>query len=613
MHPKPPAQHPLLPPAAAAPDHHDGSDPDATSKPSRARFALTKKKTLVLALLLLFLLAAGVAAGTAVAVTKKQQAAAAAAVCRDEDGCRDIGYARYKGTTDRHGVASWLGMRFAAPPLGALRFAAPQDPVKESAVQPANDYQKACLSTSRTANRLEAEDCLFLHVFAPANASRDAKLPVYFFIQGGGFNMNANTRVNASGLIQAAAGNLVVVSFNYRVGLYGFLASKEIQDQASLNNGLKDQIKALEWVRKHIARFGGDPNHVVIGGHSAGGASVVFHLTAYGGTTKVKPDKPLFHGVIAGSPSMGNMLNVSESQYMYDSLTNRTGCNDDADSLGCLRKLSAEAIQAQNIKLPLPGATKLPLFMYAPTIDGDLVPDYTYRLIQEGKFLRVPIVFGDDENEGTLFAPKGTSSVSQTNDFLRAQFPALTDDHLARINAFYPKTESHYPNSGKAWRRLANIYGDMRYTCPKIAIAQRFSEFHDPRQVWSYRYAVEDPIFMQSGLGTPHTAELEGIWGPDYASARSPVSYYTTNKPIVPVVQGFWSSFIRTLDPNPLRAPGSPDWNSWNASGAADPAAATGSYRELLLKTGSTKMRVVDPGLRERCDYMISIAVGIKQ
>jgi carboxylesterase type B len=93
---------------------------------------------------------------------------------------------------------------------------------------------------------------LFLDVYAPSNATRDSKLPVFFFIQGGGFNSDANPNFNGSGLIKAADMDLVIVNFNYRVGPYGFLAGKEVQEGGSLNNGLKDQIKALQWVQKYI-------------------------------------------------------------------------------------------------------------------------------------------------------------------------------------------------------------------------------------------------------------------------------------------------------------------------------------------------------------------------
>lgn len=114
-------------------------------------------------------------------------------------------------------------------------------------------YGPTCLATNSTDETL-SEDCLFVNVFAPARANAKSKLPVYFFIQGGGFNSNSNPNFNGRGLIHASGGNIVVVNFNYRVGPYGFLASREIQEKASLNNGLKDQLKALEWVQKYISK-----------------------------------------------------------------------------------------------------------------------------------------------------------------------------------------------------------------------------------------------------------------------------------------------------------------------------------------------------------------------
>ena len=108
---------------------------------------------------------------------------------------------------------------------------------------------------------------------------------MYFFIQGGGFNFNSNANYDGSGLVTASGKSIVVVTFNYRVGPYGFLASREVQGNpsASLNNGIHDQRKALKWVQKYITQFGGNPKHVVLGGASAGAASIAFHLTAHGG------------------------------------------------------------------------------------------------------------------------------------------------------------------------------------------------------------------------------------------------------------------------------------------------------------------------------------------
>lgn len=177
-------------------------------------------------------------------------------------------------------------MRYAAPPLGELRFAAPQDPLPTEGVLDAtkvrsqSHMQKArrcggwlgawradvdgqfgniCLaknpedwSMKPNPRFTPGEDCLFLNVFAPSGAQEGGKLPVMFFIQGGGFGSNSNANYNASDL--AREGNMVVVSINYRVGPYGFLQAKEVMEEGSLNNGIQDQIKALEWVRDYIEK-----------------------------------------------------------------------------------------------------------------------------------------------------------------------------------------------------------------------------------------------------------------------------------------------------------------------------------------------------------------------
>ncbi len=154
-------------------------------------------------------------------------------------------------------------------------------------------------------NPKTSEDCLFIDVYAPTNATITSNLPVYFFIQGGGFNFNSNANYDGSGLVNASEHGIVVVTFNYRVGPYGFLASQEVRDSASasLNNGLKDQRKALEWVHKYISHFGGNPKHIVLGGDSAGAASIAYHLTAYGGR-----DDNLFVGAAAESVSFAPIL-----------------------------------------------------------------------------------------------------------------------------------------------------------------------------------------------------------------------------------------------------------------------------------------------------------------
>ncbi|KAJ5951812.1 Carboxylesterase type B [Penicillium vulpinum] len=517
----------------------------------------------------------------------------------------DLGYASYEGRTLSSGVTQWLGMRFAAPPVGDLRFAAPQDPLSVKGIQQAIEHGSICIPTARSEGNAvparSSEDCLFLDIYAPTAALKDSKkLPVYFFIQGGGFAGNSNANYNGTGLINASGNNMVVVTFNYRVGPYGFLAGREIEKGASLNNGLKDQRKALKWVQRHISKFGGDPKHVVLGGDSAGAASITLMLSSYGGK-----DEGLFVAAAAESQSFGPVLNVTESQFAYDELVTATGCGGSQNTLACLRSLDVNALQLKNVNRPYPGATGKPLFLYGPTIDEDLVIDYTYRLFHEGKFIKVPVIFGDVTNEGTNFVPKTTFSVGGADTFIRNQFPSIKEAHISWINSMYlnaNQTEKFF-GTGSYWRPASTAYGEMRYICPGIDMSSVYAAAGVPS--WNFHYAVQDPANEKSGVGTYHTVELNAIWGPTNTRNKAPASYYTTNADIVPLMQGYWTSFITSLDPNTKRLPSSPKWETWGQDGDG--------YRRIFIRSKETKMETVPQGQRSRCKYLTSIGVDLQQ
>lgn len=466
-----------------------------------------------------------------------------------------------------------------------------------------------------------SEDCLFIDVFAPTKATNLSKLPVYFFIQGGGFNYNSNANYDGSGLVTASGHEIIVVTFNYRVGPYGFLASREIQDSpsASLNNGLKDQRRALQWVHKHISQFGGDPNHVVLGGDSAGAASIALHLTAHGGR-----DDGLFVAAAAESVSFATILTVEESQYQYDNFAIRLGCanrstlstnhEDDStaeETLSCLRSKSTSELQSQNFKLPYPGSQNVPLFMWNPVIDDDLIQNYTYSAFDSGSFIRVPVIVGDNTNGGTSFTPRSTSTLAESNTFLHDQFPFLTSSHLQRIDELYPNEGPQFPKSGAWWRQVSNAYGDARYMCPNLFISSAFAR-HGVKRNWNYRYNVQDPSQVQQGLGVPHAVELAAIWGPRNVHGASPYSYRSggTNAWITPLMQSYWTSFVRQLDPNPFRQSGAPEWTGFIAEDDGE----NGSWRRMLFDTASTTgMENVSTTLRARCKYLSEIGPAIRQ
>ncbi|KAI5921997.1 Alpha/Beta hydrolase protein [Camillea tinctor] len=509
----------------------------------------------------------------------------------------DLSCNKYAGASSSDGITRWLGLRYAAPPLDELRFMPPEDPPCTSGVQVANAHGPYCLGMNDPANA-SSEDCLFLDVYAPTNITVFAKLPVYFFIQGGGFNTNANPDFDGGGLIAASGHRIIVVTLNYRVGPFGFLTDG---DAITPNIGLLDQRKALEWVHDYISLFGGDPNHVVLGGASAGAGSISIHLTAYNAK-----DSHLFQAAAAESVSFATVLTVEESQYQFDNLAIQLGCAG-TGPLACIKSKTAAEIQAANVNIPYEGAASAPLYMWSPVIDDDMITDYPYDSFAKGKFIKVPLIVGDDTNEGTVFTPQTTSTIGQSDSFLKSQFPFLNLDQLGRINALYPNPNTTCPSSGCYWRQVANAYGDMRYTCPGTFISSAMANYGKAGS-YSYRYNVEDPAQVAAGYGVPHTVELNAIWGPQNVGPRGspPASYYPggVNAAVIPVIQAYWTSFIRSFDPNKYRHPGSAKWEEWSPQ----------RQDRLLFGTGgNTTMELVDQTTKTRCQYFASIGADVKQ
>lgn len=238
-------------------------------------------------------------------------------------------------------------------------------------------------------------------MWAPTNVTAGSKLPVWLFIQGGGYTQNTNANWNGSGVVERSGHNIVLVNFNYRVGLYGFLAGEKVRADGDLNVGLLDQRMMMQWVQAHINEFGGDPNQVVIHGASAGAGSVALHLIANGGV-----DEGLFHGGIGESIFFPAQPFVDELEWQFTRLLNQTSCLDATEPMKCLRGKDGRELQAANIPTPFPGRTDapLPLFYWTPCIDGKLLEDLPYRMFEQGRFIDVPVLLGND-NDGKHFAP----------------------------------------------------------------------------------------------------------------------------------------------------------------------------------------------------------------
>lgn len=295
------------------------------------------------------------------------------------------------------GVASWKGIPFAAPPVGPLRWRAPQPAANWTGVRTATEYSHDCMQQpfggdAAPLGTTPAEDCLYVNVWKPAGAK--AKLPVVVWIYGGGFVNGGASPPTYSGANMAKQG-VMFVSFNYRVGRFGTFAlpqlTKQDPDHGLLGNyGFMDQIAALKWVQRNIAAFGGDPANVTIIGESAGGMSV--HTLV---TTPLA--KGLFQKAVVmsgGNAETAGYPTLAEVEHIFSDFAKEHGVSpDDPDAMNKLRALSAEQItdglSLTQLFQPKPG----PKTFSGPFADGKIVVDQA-KAYDSGNFAHVPMIIG---------------------------------------------------------------------------------------------------------------------------------------------------------------------------------------------------------------------------
>jgi acetylcholinesterase len=451
-----------------------------------------------------------------------------------------------------------------------------------------------------------SEDCLFIDVYAPANATRGAHgqgLPVMIWFQGGAFVQLFNPNYNGTGLIDASDGNVIVVSFNYRTGPFGFLANDELREEGNLNIGLHDQRAAIKWVQHHISAFGGDPDKITLFGTSVGGGSVLLQLLAYGGDAPCE-DEVQWRSGIAQSVYLPPVYSVEDMEFHYTELLNSTQC----DSLECLRTLSADELQSANVATVFPGQDDIPIFGYGPVVDGQLLPDSPTSLLKQGKFAKnKPLIMGTSRTEGTIFAPQA-DNITAANHFVTTQLPSLTNASLAQLEILYNSTPSTFPGVqakiAPFFYYAAELYGDALFTCPTINSASAIQSQSVPVHV--FIDDIRDPVEVAAGYIVPHTWEVQAVWGPEYATQYVALpgadSYDAgkSNAAIVPVVQSYWTQFVASGgDPNKLGNNLSTIWEDFEGE------------RSLVLATDKTRIEAIDGELLRKCAFWDSIAAEV--
>lgn len=366
------------------------------------------------------------------------------------------------------------------------------------------------------------------------------------------------------------------------------------------------------------AQFGGDPSHVVIHGSSAGAGSVALHLLNQG-------NKGLFSGAIMESTFMPTQPHKNELEWQYDRVMQTLGCSNDSSQqeIDCLRAKSTEELQLANVASPIPAMSELypPVWYWTPCIDGDLILDNPLRMWKDGKFIRVPMIVGNNENgkleallievvandgiEGAYFAINA-STKNEVTKFMKSNYPKISEKELHTMGHLYPREEPVPQHA--AWFPVAeSAYGESTFTCPAIGIldsAASFNTIHDGTYhelpLWSYHLNVYDKEYIERGLGCPHGYEEGIIFGPASTDTKlpgrytPPASLNTYNAPLVPIMMNYWISFLRTLSPNSHKDSSAPEWKTWKHEGCQS---------RLLIRLNEMAMEQVPWQQKQRCEF----------
>ncbi|THZ02294.1 alpha/beta-hydrolase [Aureobasidium pullulans] len=507
-----------------------------------------------------------------------------------------LDYATYQGTSGSDGMTRFLGMQYAAPPVGDLRWKAPQDPAQTAAFQSAAKFKDVCIGVKQTVGTGPVggfnygEDCLYISVITPSSATNTSHLPVLFHIPGGGFAQLADPNLDFTDFVKTSGNNIVAVQINYRVGALGFLAGEEVRSGGALNAGLLDQRKALQWVRKYISQFGGDPNRVTIFGGSAGAGSVGLQMTAYGGR-----DDGLFAGAYADAPAYSEVNSDSYSQFQFNNFATAAGCGSATDRLSCLRQADIAKIQKANV---VGNYTDIAAqFTFNPVIDGTFVQDIPLRLFQTGHFVNVPMI-------GTLFAANA-GSPEEVSEFIQANVPSLTEANLTTINQFYPLMAAQQPFHKTYFPSAAAAFGEATFICPGLTIS---SAVGASNQVWNYRFDQSSLALRLAGYGVLHAFDTGAIFGPNAGPMAGLLgivenglvfsSFAGENANVVPIMTNHAISFVRTQDPNTYKNVLAPDWQTYNKDG--------GRQRIVVRNSGVT-YEDVPVAQQTRCAFWTDI------
>jgi para-nitrobenzyl esterase len=457
-------------------------------------------------------------------------------------------------TINNDKVRAYLGLPYAAPPVGLLRWKPPQPPAKWKGVREATQYGARCMQRPVFPDMVfqdagPSEDCLFLNVFTPAVAKAKSKLPVMFWIHGGGYEGGSASEPRHNGDFLPLKG-VVLVTINYRLDVFGFLATSELAQEgtqdahgAAGNYGLMDMAAALQWVRANIARFGGDPGNVTIFGESAGSFAVSTLMAA-------APAQGLFQKAIGES---GGALRVgssdektlAEKEQQEEAWVASLGAPTPAQAgfaqTGLAQAGSAQPGLAQLRALPaatiLDAAGKQGAPKFSPVVDGAFLTEPIAQTYAEGKQAHVPLLAGWNRDEGGPLHDPMTAA--QWKDIAEKTF----GENAVEFLSLYPGDTDE-----QAGRSAIDYDGD---TFIAFSTWRWIEAQVKTGQAPVYRYHFElpaPPSKFHRGSFAFHSDDIEYVFGT--LDTRPEAEWRPEDRKLSDEVMDYWTNFARTGDPN---------------------------------------------------------------
>jgi para-nitrobenzyl esterase len=474
--------------------------------------------------------ATGLTAGSAAAAAKAPTGLSSLVVQTDKGAVRGM----FSGD-----AREFLGIPFAAPPVGALRWRPPQPAARWRGIRDAVTPGSNCAQTGSIATGVPAastaEDCLYLNVYTPRSAQPPwghRKLPVMVWIHGGGFTGGSGSIYD--GAVLAPKGNVIVVTINYRLGPFGFLALPSLDSESppgsSGDYGLMDQQAALRWVQRNAAAFGGNRHNVTIFGESAGGASVCDDMAS-------PPAAGLFSRAIAESGCLILSSARTAAEQHGAAFAASLGCTDPATAAECLRAKPVSDL----LNAAVGGG-------WSPVVGGVTLPVQPSAAFASGNYNHVPLIQGTNHDEGRFFV--ALEFDAQGKPLTAQQYPGVIAAQFGAANA--PKVLAEYPLSAYPSPDLAyaSVFTDSAFSCPALQADTLVSR----SPVYAYEFSDPNPpndfgLTFTFPLGAAHSTELQYVF--------QKIPFLDTTPPFTPdqlalsdQIIGYWSRFAAAGTPN---------------------------------------------------------------